>query len=97
MEYTDKFRKVAVLGAAGKMGSGILFLTAMEMTELMLVNKDLKLVLYAIDLSADGLAGLQKYVQAQVVRAAEKKTVMLRKLYADRDDLIENHAERVDV
>ena len=78
------------MGAAGKMGSGILLLTAMEMTDLMLQNKELKLVLYAVDVSADGLSGLLQYVQSQVVRAAEKKTVLLRKLYADRKDLIEN-------
>lgn len=90
MEYIEKFRKVAVLGAAGKMGSGILLLTAMEMAELKLQNKDLKAVLYAIDVSADGLAGLLEYIESQVIRAAEKKTVMLRKLYADREDLVEN-------
>jgi len=90
MEYIDKFRKVAVLGAAGKMGSGILLLTAMEMAELKLQNKDMKAVLYAIDVSADGLAGLLKYIESQVTRAAEKKTVLLRKLYDDREDLIEN-------
>ncbi|MEA1878173.1 MAG: 3-hydroxyacyl-CoA dehydrogenase family protein [Bacteroidota bacterium] len=90
MEYIEKFRKVAVLGAAGKMGSGILLLTAMEMAELKLQNKNLKAVLYAIDVSADGLAGLLEYIESQVIRAAEKKTVVLRKLYADREDLIEN-------
>ncbi len=72
------------------MGSGILFLTAMEMTELKLANKHLKTSLYAIDLSPEGLDGLLSYVEGQAVRAAEKKTVMLRKLYADRSDLIEN-------
>lgn len=90
MEYTGKFKKVSVLGAAGKMGSGILFLTAMEITELKLKNKDLQVRLYAIDLSPDGLDGLMKYVAGQALRAAEKKTVLLRKLYADRDDLVEN-------
>lgn len=90
MEYLEKFSKVVVLGAAGKMGSGILFLTAMEVAELKLKNKDLKASLYAIDMSADGLDGLLAYVEGQALRAAEKKTVMLRKLYADRDDLVEN-------
>ncbi len=90
MDYTNRLQKVTVLGAAGKMGSGILLLTAMEVTDLMLQNKDLKMALYAIDVSADGLSGLLKYVHSQVIRAAEKKTVLLRKLYADRSDLIEN-------
>jgi len=88
--YKSYFKKVTVLGAAGKMGSGILFLTAMEITELKLMNPGLDATLYAIDLSADGLDGLLSYVEGQAVRAAEKKTVLLRKLYADRKDLIEN-------
>ena len=88
--YKSNFKKVVVLGAAGKMGSGILFLTAMEITELKLMNPGLDAKLYAIDLSEDGLDGLLQYVEGQAVRAAEKKTVLLRKLYADRKDLIEN-------
>lgn len=91
MEYIEKFKKVTVLGAAGKMGSGILLLTAMEMAELKLQNKNFDAILLAVDVSADGLAGLLKYVESQVIRAAEKKAVMLRKLYADREDLIENY------
>ena len=69
MEYIDRLNKVSVLGAAGKMGSGILLLTAMEMAELKLQNKNLDMALYAIDVSADGLAGLMNYLESQVVRA----------------------------
>jgi len=90
MDYTDRFKKVTVLGAAGKMGSGILLLTAMEMTDLQIRDKNLELELLALDVSRKGLQGLMKYLEAQVRKAAEKKTVLLRQLYADRDDLIEN-------
>ena len=90
MEYIDRFKKVVVLGAAGKMGSGILLLTAMEMTDLWLSNKNSEMDLIALDVSPKGLKGLIKYIEAQARRAAEKKTVMLRELYADRRDLIEN-------
>lgn len=90
MDYTGTLQKVSVLGAAGKMGSGILLLTAMEMTDLWLQDKSKKLELYAMDLSPDGLRGLMGYLQAQVTRAAEKKTVLLRQLYEDRADLVEN-------
>jgi 3-hydroxyacyl-CoA dehydrogenase len=34
--------------------------------------------------------GLMPYLKAQITKAAEKKTVILRKLYVDRSDLIEN-------
>jgi len=62
------------------------------MADLMLKpeNKDKTFVLNAMDLSDEGLAGLVKYLRAQVLKIAEKKTVVLRKLYHDRQDLIEN-------
>ncbi|HBB90645.1 MAG TPA: 3-hydroxybutyryl-CoA dehydrogenase, partial [Bacteroidales bacterium] len=50
-------QKVSVLGAAGKMGSGILLLTAMEMADQLLQNKGQKMELWAIDLSPEGLRG----------------------------------------
>jgi 3-hydroxyacyl-CoA dehydrogenase len=92
MDYTQKLQKVAVLGAAGKMGSGITLLTLLEMANLLLKpeNKNKSFVLYAIDISEDALTGLQKYIRTQVLKAAEKKTVWLRKVYTDRKDLIEN-------
>lgn len=34
MNYEDRLYKAAVVGAAGKMGSGILLLTAIEMTDI---------------------------------------------------------------
>ena len=92
MIYADRLEKVAVLGAAGKMGSGIVLLTAMEMADLSLEpeNKGREFALTAIDVSPKGLAGLLSYLRAQVLRAAEKKTVWLRNAYASREDLIEN-------
>lgn len=92
MNYTDRLENVSVLGAAGKMGSGILLLTAVEMADISLLpeNKKKTFVLNAIDVSQEGLSGLLKYMRAQVMKIAEKKTVFLRNLYADRSDLIEN-------
>ncbi len=93
MTYEERLQNVAVLGAAGKMGSGILLLTAVEMADLALLpeNKGKTFVLHAIDVSPEGLAGLMRYLRAQVRKVAEKKTVWLRKMYADRDDLVENY------
>lgn len=92
MNYDERLQSVSVLGAAGKMGSGILLLTAVKMADLSLKpeNKGKTFTLNAIDVSHPGLAGLMKYLKAQVRKIAEKKTVMLRQLYADREDLIEN-------
>ncbi|MBE0637129.1 MAG: 3-hydroxyacyl-CoA dehydrogenase family protein [Bacteroidales bacterium] len=92
MNYDERLQKVSVLGAAGKMGSGILLLTAVEMANLSLKpeNKGKTFVLNAIDLSEEGLAGLMKYLKVQVRKIAEKKMVWLREAYASRQDLIEN-------
>ena len=92
MDYTERLENVTVLGAAGKMGSGILLLTAIEMTDLSLKpeNKNRQFVLNAVDVSHQALSGLMNFLKAQVRRAAEKKTVWLRSMYKDRQDLIEN-------
>lgn len=92
MTYDEKLQNVSVLGAAGKMGSGILLLTAVEMTNLSLEpeNKGKTFVLNAIDLSDEGLSGLLPYIKEQVRKVAEKQTVRLREVYEDRADLIEN-------
>ena len=90
--YANRLENVTVLGAAGKMGSGILLLTAVEMADLSLKpeNKDLKFVLNAVDVSDEALSGLLQFLRVQVRKIAEKKTVVLRKVYEDRKDLIEN-------
>ncbi len=92
MTYEERLQNVSVLGAAGKMGSGILLLTSLEMADLSLKPefKEKTFVLNAIDVSHQALAGLLKYMQTQVFKAAEKKMVQLRHFYADRQDLIEN-------
>ena len=92
MNYAERLQNVTVLGAAGKMGSGILLLTAIEMVDLSFLpeNKDKGFVLNAMDISDEALSGLMKYLKVQVTKLAEKKTVSLRKMYKDRKDLIEN-------
>ena len=92
MTYEGRLQNVTVLGAAGKMGSGILLLTAVEMADLMLKSggKSKAFVLNAMDVSDDGLAGLMQYLRGQVLKIAEKKMVVLREMYHDRRDLIEN-------
>ncbi|MBI4648735.1 MAG: 3-hydroxyacyl-CoA dehydrogenase family protein, partial [Bacteroidia bacterium] len=72
MDYTERFQNVTVIGAAGKMGSGIVLLTAMEMADLSLKpeNKGKPFILNAMDVSDAGLSGLMKYIRAQVIKAA---------------------------
>ncbi|HAF28435.1 MAG TPA: hypothetical protein DCG75_05240 [Bacteroidales bacterium] len=92
MNYEEKLQNVSVLGAAGKMGSGILLLTAIEMAELQLKpeNRSKTFALNAIDVSPAALTGLYGYLKAQVQKLAEKKMVQLRTIYKDHADLIEN-------
>lgn len=92
MNYLERLQNVSVLGAAGKMGSGILLLTAAEMADQSLLpeNKDKHFVLNAIDISSEALTGLMGYMRTQITKIAEKKTILLRQLFADRKDLIEN-------
>ncbi|HKK59911.1 MAG TPA: 3-hydroxyacyl-CoA dehydrogenase family protein [Salinivirga sp.] len=92
MHYTEKLKNVSVLGAAGKMGSGILLLTAQELLhqKLQHENKNQQFVLNAIDVSHNALDGLLKYVRAQAQKFAEKKIVQIRKMYADQKQLHEN-------
>ena len=89
MTYEERLQHVSVLGAAGKMGSGILLLTAVEMADISLKpeNKGKPYVLIAVDVSDEALAGVMKYLKAQVLKLAEKKVVGLRKVYASRPDL----------
>ncbi len=60
MNYTDRLQNVSVLGAAGKMGSGILLLTAIEVADISLLpeNKNKQFVINAIDISTSGLKGV---------------------------------------
>jgi 3-hydroxyacyl-CoA dehydrogenase len=92
MDYVDRLEKVAVLGAAGKMGSGITLLLSMEMADLgqQPANRSRRFVLHAVDVSDQALTGLVRYLREQVRKAAEKRIVALRKVYADRADLVEN-------
>jgi 3-hydroxyacyl-CoA dehydrogenase len=92
MNLDERLQNVSVVGAAGKMGSGIGVLIAQEMAKLRLLpqNKDKVYSLNLIDVSEQALDGLRGYMKAQLVKAAEKSTVLLRNLYKNREDLVEN-------
>ncbi|MCK4224812.1 MAG: 3-hydroxyacyl-CoA dehydrogenase family protein [candidate division Zixibacteria bacterium] len=93
MKFDERLKDVSVIGAAGKMGSGIALLLAQEIARLKNLpqNKDSIYRLHLIDISEAALDGLQTYLKAQFVKAGEKTTVMLRELYKDRENLVENY------
>jgi len=92
MDLTERLQNVAVLGAAGKMGSGISLLLAQEMarTRLTPEGKGKVFRLALVDVSEAALDGLLSYLRDQLVKRAEKMVGALRELYADREDLVEN-------
>ena len=91
MTLDERLENVAVIGAAGKMGSGIVLLLAQEMAKLKIKNPDKGYHLYALDVSEKALDGLMSYMRAQATKAAEKSCMMLRELYKGRADLVENY------
>jgi len=92
MNLDDRLENVSVIGAAGKMGSGIAVLIAQEMAKLKLKpeNRDKIYRLYLIDVNERALDGLRVYIKAQTIKVAEKSIVLLRSMYEDREDLVEN-------
>ncbi|MBD3334762.1 MAG: hypothetical protein GF355_04545 [Candidatus Eisenbacteria bacterium] len=97
MDLAERYQKVGVIGAAGKMGSGITLLLSQQMAERHLApaGRGKPFMLVAMDVSEEGLHGLRGYLRGQLRRAAEKAAVGLRQLYSDREDLVEN-AEIID-
>lgn len=75
MHYNERLQNVTIIGAAGKMGSGITLLTAIEMANVSLMpeNNDKKYILNALDLNKDALSGLVVYIKTQVTKLCEKK------------------------
>jgi 3-hydroxyacyl-CoA dehydrogenase len=93
MTLDERLTSVGVIGAAGKMGSGIALLMAQEMTMQRLLPEHKKdtFELFLVDLDNARLEGLLQYLRTQAVKLAEKSIVPLRKAYQDRPELVENH------
>jgi 3-hydroxyacyl-CoA dehydrogenase len=92
MDYATRLEDVTVLGAAGKMGSGIVLLLAMEMADLARqpANQSRRFVLRAVDVSDGALEGLVRYLREQVRRSAERRIDALRQAYAGCPELAED-------
>lgn len=91
MDLDKRLENVAVLGAAGKMGSGIALLLAQEMARLKTAaGCEECFVLHLVDVDQTALTDLLSYLRAQLTKLAEKSIVALREAYADREDLVEN-------
>lgn len=85
MKYAKRLSNVSVLGAAGKMGSGILLLMSQELYDLSKQpeNQDLEFRLNAIDISAEGLQNILKYIEKQTRKSAERKPENIKKYFPE--------------
>jgi len=90
MDLNDRLQNVAVIGAAGKMGSGISLLLALELAYRALEHPGGTFVLNLVDMSDTALQGLVTYIRDQAVKDGERQVNRLRTLYRDRADLVEN-------
>lgn len=80
---------VAVIGAAGKMGSGIALVLLQEIAlaaEKYQKNVRLKL----IDANEESLTSLKSYLLTQMIKYSEKNIIALREIYKDNMDLVSN-------
>ncbi|MCE5318454.1 MAG: 3-hydroxyacyl-CoA dehydrogenase family protein [Parachlamydia sp.] len=89
----DALQAVAVVGAGGKMGSGISLLLLQEMARLEAeltgtVGKRFRLFL--IDANPDALSNLYPYLRTHLTRYAERNIVALRGYFADNEALVSN-------
>lgn len=94
MNLDEALTEVAVLGAAGKMGSGISLLLLQEMARLEARSTGKlgsgKYRLLLIDANSGGLDELRKYLKTQIQKYAEKNIVALRKEFSNNKSLISN-------
>ena len=76
MDLNKRLERVAILGAGGKMGSGISLLLALEMALQMRhpENTDRSYRLTLMDVSEDALEGLKQYLKKQAAKYAQKRT-----------------------
>lgn len=89
----EALKAVAVVGAGGKMGSGISLLLLQEMARLEAeqtgtVGKSFRLFL--IDANPDALSHLYPYLRTHLTRYAERSIIALRNYFADNESLVSN-------
>lgn len=90
MNLDELLTNVSVVGAAGKMGSGISALVVQQVALLKIRNPDQTCRVNLIDINDQAMDGLRRYIKSQLVKMAEKSIVQLRHQVESREDLIEN-------
>lgn len=78
----DKWQHVAVLGAAGKMGSGISLLLLQELASRLAQHSKADFSLTLVDANRDGFAGLLDYLRDHLTKYAERNINLVRGWYS---------------
>ena len=94
MQFDEALENVAILGAGGKMGSGIAFLLLKEMLKVELKKTGKtgsgQFRLYLIDANPQCFSSLRTYLHKQLLKSAEKEINSLRQLYSQNPRLVSN-------
>jgi 3-hydroxyacyl-CoA dehydrogenase len=94
MNIEDALKKVSIIGAAGKMGSGIAYLLLQEMArqEAQLTGNvgegDYRLIL--LDTNDQGFHALKRYLRRQLTKFAERNIIALREWYVNNPKVTDN-------
>ncbi len=94
MSLEKRLQNVAVLGAGGKMGSGISLLLAREMTleKLKPENSGNTYELHLIDVNSDALEGVKQYLHKQAIKFVQKKPEVVQDLFQQAGQALEGDA-----
>lgn len=97
MDFEDKLTEVAVIGAAGKMGRGIVLCLLTYFANNIITGKPVaeNTVITAIDPVEAGLRDMLRYLKKQMLKYAERNIIAIRARYTDNESLVEN-AEHID-
>lgn len=93
MQLNQALKNVSVIGATGKMGSGIALLLLQEMARLEVQQTGTisgKNLLHLIDIKEEFFPSLRYYLKTQLTKYAESNIVQLRSFYASNPFLISN-------
>ncbi|NOY36931.1 MAG: 3-hydroxyacyl-CoA dehydrogenase family protein [Chlorobi bacterium] len=85
MNFNERLQKVAILGAAGKMGSGILLLITRLMTSVKLEKPGYHPTVFAIDVSEERLQAVMEYIKKQSLKYAQKNAEMVSAWFPGND------------
>jgi len=90
MDLNSRLQHVAVVGAAGKMGSGIALLLALELAYRGIEHPESTYILDLVDMNDAGLQSLVRYLRDQAAKDGERQINRLRTLFRNRADLVDN-------